>query len=112
RETEYSGLTRGLTPCGITTPALPRGEIRMAKLEVIVVRETLRESIAKDCITIALFGGMIGLCELLDSAAFQWVWALIALTTTAGLAFRSVAKTNRFTVEQARAKLDGLEARA
>lgn len=82
----------------------------MKDSKVIVVRETVRESIIKDCITIALFGGMIGVGVILDSNAMQWVGALAAFLTTATLAIRSATGTNKFTIEQARAKLDEWEA--
>ncbi len=83
----------------------------MDKPKVIVVRESVLESIVKDVVTISLFGGMIGVGVIVGSPAMQWAGAIVAFATTAGMAIRTVSGTNQFTIDQARAQLDKWEGR-
>lgn len=81
----------------------------MAKPTVIMLRETWQESWVRDASALALFVGLIGIGVLLDSAAMQWTGALVAFLSV--LAFSGRHRVH-LTIEQARAKLDEIEARA
>lgn len=80
-----------------------------AKTEVMIIRETVAASIAKDAGTLAMFGALIGIGVLLDSGAMQWVGAVIGFFWIVTLSFRASVK-NRLTIEQARVRLDEIEA--
>lgn len=81
----------------------------MTKPEIIIIRESAASSIAKDAGTFALFASLIGIGVLLDSGAMQWVGAVIGFTSIVVWAARASAG-NRLTVEQARTRLDAIEA--
>lgn len=82
----------------------------MIKTEIIIIRETAAQSLVKDAGTFVLFASLIGVGVLLDSGAMQWVGAVMGFVTIFTWAIRSTSK-NRMTIEQARAKLDEIEAR-
>ncbi len=83
----------------------------MTKPEVIILRESMLASIVKDAGTFALFAALIGLGVLLDSGAMQWVGAIVGFTCILAISIRASVK-NRLTIEQARRKLDEIEASA
>ena len=74
--------------------------------KVIIIRESLATSIASDCFTFAMLASLIGIGIALDSGAMQWTGALMAMI---GLAVKAAGKTDRVTIDEARAKLDQLE---
>jgi Zn-dependent membrane protease YugP len=77
--------------------------------EVILLRETALASVVKDMGVVAMFVLLIGIGILLDSTALQWVGALIGFSTIVSFAVR-LSKDNRFTIEEARRRLDEIEA--
>lgn len=78
----------------------------MASPEIIIIRETWRESLLSDAGTFCLFVGLIGIGWLLDSSAMQWVGAFVGFVT-----ILTTAKKlgQRMTVAEARRKLDEIE---
>jgi hypothetical protein len=76
------------------------------KTEVIVIHETVLQSWLIDASTFALFICLIGVGIFLDSNAMQWVGAVIGFLTMVG----RFSRLNRLTIEQARARLNELEA--
>lgn len=78
------------------------------KIELIVIREPVLESIGKDAGTFVMFAAMIGLGVLLDSSAMQWVGALLFLIGVIGRSFYWM-KRSTLSIPEARAKLDQLE---
>lgn len=76
------------------------------KTEVIVIHETVLQSYLVDSSTFLLFAALIGVGVYLDSSAMQWVGALIGFITMAG----RISRLNRMTIEQARKRLDAIEA--
>lgn len=77
--------------------------------EVILIHETKLDSVVKDGTTFAMFVALIMIGVILDSAAMQWVGALIGFIVIVGRGAR-IAKDNRFTVDAARKRLDQIEA--
>lgn len=77
----------------------------MPKTEVMIIHETVLQSYLIDTSTFIMFAALIGLGVYLDSAAMQWVGALIGFVTIAG----RIARHGRMTIEQARKRLDELE---
>lgn len=80
-----------------------------ARPTIILIREGWVQSWLRDASTFVLFIALIGIGVLLQSTAMQWVGALIGFLHIAGRA-RQLYKTNSFTIPEARAKLDELEA--
>ncbi|CAN7320293.1 hypothetical protein LJR009_001632 [Bosea sp. LjRoot9] len=74
---------------------------------IIMVHETTLQSWARDAGTFVLFVALIGIGIVANSSAMQWIGAIMAFITTM---VRSSGKVERLTVEQARAKLDAIEA--
>lgn len=79
--------------------------------EVILLHERAGTSWRRDTSTVAGFVAMIGIGVLLDSAALQWVGAFIGFLAIASNTIRAF-KDNRMTIEQARKRLDEIEAGA
>lgn len=75
---------------------------------VILIRETWLSSLISDAGTFALFAGLIGLGWLLGSSAMQWSGFVVAAFMTFARA-GSRADEYRYTIAQARDKLDQLE---
>src|SRR5436190_870011 len=81
----------------------------MSQPKILIISETIAKSWAIDASTFALFVGLIGIGWLLNSSAMEWVGAGIGfLTILARFSGRKKAMT--FTISQARAELDRLEA--
>ena len=75
--------------------------------EVIIVHETILKSVVVDATTFVLFLALIGIGWLLNSDAMQWVGAIIGFIT---IVSQSSIRSKRCTIDQARKKLDELEA--
>lgn len=75
--------------------------------EVIIIKESTRQSLISDAGTFALFIGLIGIGWALDSAAMQWTGAVVGFITVLG---QSQKPWRRMTIADARKKLDELEA--
>ena len=76
--------------------------------EVILLRETWKESVAGQVGTFITFVAMIGLGVYLESAAMQWVGALLFFFIMFGRMVNT-AKRYRMTIARARERLDELE---
>lgn len=73
---------------------------------IILVHETAMQSWARDAGTLLLFITLIGIGILADSAAMQWMGAIVAFVITA---VRASGKVERLSITEARAKLDAIE---
>lgn len=82
----------------------------MSETEVIIVRETLRESIAKDVFSVAALTAAVSLGVWLESSAMQWIGGVLWILVVVSRLLR-LLKDNRMSIEEARAFLDKLEAR-
>ena len=80
----------------------------MSKQDIIVVRESPMESLVSDAGTLVMFFAMIGLGVWLESAAMQWTGAVVFFIGIIGMA---EVRLTSMTIDQARAKLDEIEAR-
>lgn len=78
--------------------------------EIIIITESARESWSRDASTVVAFVTMIGIGVFLESTALQWVGAILGFLHIIGRATR-LFKDNRYTIEQARKRLDELEAK-
>lgn len=79
------------------------------KTKVIVIRETLRESIVSDTYTYLIAIGMMLPGYLLDIAALQWIGAVMFIITLLSMSINSKTK---MTIAEARDYLDKLEEEA
>lgn len=77
--------------------------------EVVIIHETIAKSWLRDLSTFTLLAALIGLGVLLDSAAMQWIGAIIGFITIVARAV-GAHKSSRKTIAQARQFLDELEA--
>ena len=77
---------------------------------VIVLHETILQSIVRDVGTLAMFVVLIGIGWLIDSNAMQWFGGLIAFIVTCGEA-TAIYNKSRHSLASARALLDDIEAR-
>jgi len=81
-----------------------------SKPRIIIVHETLAESIAKDAVsTIALLAS-IAVGVWISSAALQWMAGVIWVLWIISKSMSVGSKDNWLTVEQARKRLDEIEA--
>lgn len=83
----------------------------MSKREVILIRESLRDSIIRDLTTVACFVAMIGIGVWLDSSALQWIGALLGFIAIMSRSINMMEKY-RYSIEEARRRLDELERQA
>lgn len=81
----------------------------MSETEVIMVRESLRESVMKDISSVAALTGAVSLGVYLESSAMQWIGGILWMLVVTSRLLRFV-KDNRMSIEEARAFLDKLEA--
>lgn len=79
------------------------------KTEIIVLYETGVQSLIRDIASTAMFVSLIGIGVLLESAAMQWVGAIIGFLTITTFATR-MFRQSRYTIEQARKRIDEIEA--
>lgn len=84
-------------------------EKKLLDLEVILIRERLFDSIAKDVVSIGTLTAGIYVGVLMNSSAMQWVTALLWMLLVFGRAIKS-GKNNRLTIPEARKRLDEIEA--
>lgn len=83
-----------------------RGE-QMKEQTIIVLRETVAESLISDLGTFLTAAAIIGLGVYLQSSAMQWTGAVVFFLLAIG---RSARKRQEKTIAQARAYLDELDA--
>lgn len=78
-------------------------------MQVILLKESLLDSIIRDLVTFLTGAGLTGLGWWIGSDAMQWfggvLFMLSVVARTAGL-----ASTNRLTISEARKRLDEIEA--
>jgi hypothetical protein len=79
--------------------------------EVIIIRESVVASLVRDAGTVATFVSLMSIGVYLESTAMQWVGAVIGITTIWARVMRFV-RDNRMTTEQARQRLDAIDATA
>lgn len=77
--------------------------------KVMVISETVAQSIARDLGTFAAFAGLIGVGWLIDSSAMQWFGGVLAMIVMSVKAM-AIGNKRTFTVAEARAELDRIEA--
>lgn len=82
----------------------------MSKHEIIIIHETPLQSWKRDASSVTGFVALIGIGWLLDSSAMQWVGAILGFLFIIGAAFK-LGRDNRMTVEEARKRLDEIEAK-
>jgi len=78
----------------------------MSKPEIIILNETLGKSIAKNAASFCTIVAIIGVGVVLDSAAMQWLGALIWMLW---LLAKASMRGNTLTIEEARRRLDEIE---
>jgi hypothetical protein len=76
---------------------------------IIVIKEPLIQSIARDLVSVGALIGAVGLGVYLDSQALQWIAGIVWLLILPLKAF-SLMHNSKVTIEQARQKLDEIEA--
>lgn len=77
--------------------------------EIIIIKQPLLQSIVSDAVTFAMGLALLGVGIAAGSSAMQWVGA-ISFFLCALAQGKRLLKDNRFTITQARAKLDEMEA--
>ncbi len=80
----------------------------MADREVIIITESVRQSWLRDASSVAAFVALIGIGVVLDSNAMQWTGAILGFMTIIDRSVR-LFRQNRFTLEEARKRLDEIE---
>lgn len=78
-------------------------------MQVIVLKEPLGLSIVRDLVSTACLIGAVGLGVWIDSAALQWVAGIVWLLWLPVKAM-ALLGNSKMTIEQARKKLDEIEA--
>lgn len=78
-------------------------------LRVLVIRETLTESIISDLITLIVIVLLIGLGVFLQSAAMEWIGFFMACVFLIGQATMRGRARKIFTIAEARRRLDEIE---
>ena len=81
----------------------------MAERQIIIIKENARESWLRDTSSVVSFVALIGIGVVLDSSAMQWVGAVIGFFVILERSNR-LFKSNRYTIEEARKRLDEIEA--
>lgn len=76
------------------------------KPKVVILRETVSESIRSDLFTAVTFVGLIGAGWLIGSGAMQWFGGILAAIVVIS---RAAGMGKRMTIAEARAYLDSLE---
>lgn len=80
----------------------------MADRQIMIIKESARESWLRDTSSVVSFVALIGIGIVLDSSAMQWVGAILGFIVILDRANR-LFKNNRFTIEEARKRLDEIE---
>ncbi|MBG6178337.1 hypothetical protein IWQ55_006194 [Labrenzia sp. EL_208] len=78
---------------------------------VQIIDGRLLPSIFRDLSSFGCLSGMMSIGLIMDSSAFQWIAGVVGLLFVVARANRDVSKS-RMTVSEARAYLDGLEAKS
>lgn len=78
--------------------------------EIILLHETVLQSWVRDASSIVMFIALIGIGVYLESAAMQWVGAILGFLTIIGKAISHHNKS-KMTIAQARKRLDEMERR-
>jgi hypothetical protein len=91
-----AGLVKDAAPDKAPTP------------KVIIVRESVRESVITDGVTFGCLIASVAIGRYLDSGALQWIAGLMFVVFLLGRSIRDGAK-RFFTIAEARAELDRLE---
>ena len=73
----------------------------MDQVKIIVIREPVVLSILRDCVTFALFVALIGIGVWLDSAAMQWVGAIIGFMVIALISVKLSKTYKKMTPQEA-----------
>lgn len=76
------------------------------KTQVIIIRETIWESMISDGFTFLMVLALVGVGIMVNSIALQFIGVIIALFL--GLTM-FMSQDDKMTIEQARAKLDEIE---
>lgn len=82
----------------------------MKTTEILIMREPLWESLAKDTFSCVVLLGLVGVGIWAGSSAMQWAGAVIWMVWMPSKAV-SYFNKNKLTIAEARAKLDALEGR-
>ncbi len=77
--------------------------------EIIIIKQPMLQSIISDAVTFAMGLALLGVGIAAGSSAMQWVGAISFFLCVLARGKR-ILKDNRFTIPQARARLDELEA--
>ena len=90
------------------TETYPDYECLSKTTHIALIHETLRESVARDVSTVAIFVGMWSLGHFAESAALEWAGVLLAATVVfvRALAVFRGNMDRRMTPDEARAWLD------
>jgi hypothetical protein len=80
----------------------------MADRQIMIIKESARESWLRDTSSVVSFIALIGIGIVLDSSAMQWVGAILGFIVILERSNR-LFKSNRFTIEEARKRLDEIE---
>lgn len=73
----------------------------MKNTEIIMIRETLMQSILRDAVSVGCAGGLIGFGVLLDSAAMQWFGFVLAAFFLLAVSARTLKASPRMTPQEA-----------
>lgn len=79
------------------------------KRHVLILRETVSESLISDGVTLAVGAVFVGLGVLLKSEAMQWLGAILTMLSVFA---RAIGMKRIFTIAEARAELDRIEREA
>ena len=80
----------------------------MSDTKVIILKETLGQSVARDVVSVGSLTLAVGLGVYLDSSALQWVAGLMWLFVFFAKVY-NIGNDKKKTIEQARTYLDELE---
>ena len=77
--------------------------------KIVILRETLLQSIIIDIFTLLTTVGMVGIGVWLESTALQWVGAIMSMIAAFGMVQAIVSNSYKYTINDARKKLDEME---
>ena len=79
----------------------------MSKQEIIIIRESVVQSIVKDVFTIGGLIAAVALGKWIDSNALQWIGAIMLFLSAASISV-SAANKNKMTLAEAKARIDAM----
>lgn len=82
----------------------------MSERKVVLIRESLFQSVMSDIGTFCMVCGIIGLGVFLESPAMQWVGFVFALLVTLSAAYRKQNKSVAYGYDDAIKKINELKA--